>query len=847
MKVGGTGLVVTNTNASGDGSLAQAVLNDNALAQPGTITFANNLSGTITLGAALELSNVSSSSANPEEIDGLGTTTLTIAGNAVMVDPRVAAVITGLTIDSFDNNSSALSVDNCTFEIVPGSFTSVGGTFAGGVVFDIAQGANVTLQAAGTFTSGVTFNLAQSAALILSTGSVSGGTVFNLGPAAQLDLEDGTFVGGISFDFNSTQAGTVDVDDGQVSGTLTGTGLGTVQIDASRLYLGNGGATFNFPGAMLEWTSGVIDAGNGNLTNLGTITLAGSSDKGFYNDGTLDNFGAIVQTGSGNLLLGTDNVFPSLLKIEPGTSYSFENDSGIGQVQDHLGTAAFPTIDNAGTMIKTAGTGISTITIAGTLTNTGTIEADSGTLFLDAANMAQLSGTTLTGGTWNALDGANLEFPTGTAINTNAANISLGGPGATIAAVTGLAANSGSFTLTGGANFSTIGAFANSGQVTVGAGSILTVSSTFIQSSAGALNIQIGGVPGSGQIGDVAVSTTATLAGALNIALVNAFDPAAGQVFQVLTFTSVTGAFTAFGGLNPFFTQQLQPNAQEIVDTSTNAVDLDATSVAAPTAATAGQQITVSWRVTNLSSLAATGSWQDSVYLSTAPTITLTSVLVGTVEQNSGLAASANYTGSLTAAVPALEPGFYYVLVQVDSLYQVPDPNRANNTLAAGTGQLDVSVPALTVGVGFNDSFTAADQDRYYQVTVPAGGTLSVTLQSHANSGATALYVSQGTLPTPFNYQEAAAIPNQANQTVVVPQVQKATTYFILANSVSGNAATATYTLTAAQGSGLTVSAISSYAGGNAGNVTIEIDGTNFSPTPLPVSAGRRYHQRLGH
>ncbi len=61
------------------------------------------------------------------------------------------------------------------------------------------------------------------------------------------------------------------------------------------------------------------------------------------------------------------------------------------------------------------------------------------------------------------------------------------------------------------------------------------------------------------------------------------------------------------------------------------------------------------------------------------------------------LAGGASYNASLTAALPAtLAPGYYYVLVEVDSLYQLPDPNRANNILAATTGQIDIGLPALT-------------------------------------------------------------------------------------------------------------------------------------------------------
>ena len=134
--------------------------------------------------------------------------------------------------------------------------------------------------------------------------------------------------------------------------------------------------------------------------------------------------------------------------------------------------------------------------------------------------------------------------------------------------------------------------------------------------------------------------------------------------------------------------------------------------------------------------------------------ITASSILLGSVVHTGGLGAGGSYSGSLTAAVPALAPGSYYVLVQADSLYQIPDPNRANNTLTA-TGQLAVSLPSLTLGKAATGSFTAADQDDYYQVTVPAGGSLVVSAASAASSGALAVYVSQGTLPTPYNYQDA--------------------------------------------------------------------------------------------
>src|SRR5262249_37202698 len=144
---------------------------------------------------------------------------------------------------------------------------------------------------------------------------------------------------------------------------------------------------------------------------------------------------------------------------------------------------------NAGTIRKTGGMATSDLSIQGKIINTGAIEADSGTLFLDAQGLAQLAGTALTGGAWNALNGATLQFPTGSSIATNAANIALGGAGATLTALARLMSNSGSLSVTGGATFTTAGDLTNSGNLTVGGP--FHVTGNYTQSTGAALNVQL--------------------------------------------------------------------------------------------------------------------------------------------------------------------------------------------------------------------------------------------------------------------------------------------------------------------------------------------------------------------
>jgi RHS repeat-associated protein len=731
---------------------------------------------------------------------------------------------TGLNFPVLTHGSVALT--NGTSVTVQGTLVALPATGSSGGTINVppSQGLLFTLTNSGTLTN-TTINVGQGTFLGLPGGTYAGGSLFNVGQNATVTLAGGTYTGGATFRVGA--GATIDLTGGQTTrfgGTFTGIGAGTVLLGSGNFFPVLGGATLNFPGSMFQWTGGAMELSVGDVTSLGTINLSGANQTQIYADGTLNNFGTIIQTGTGNFGLHSDNVTPTTLMIEPGAQYLMESDAGINNL--------FYTnrIVNQGTIRKVAGTGTSTITVSGVLDNTGTIEVDSGTLALAPTSIAQVSGSTLAGGTWSTLNGAALRLPSGASIVTNNARVSLGGPGANIAGLGGLSVNNGSFTVSGGAGFTTTGDFTSSGNLTVGAGSVLNVTGNFTQTSGGTLSAQIGGIPAGGLFGQVAVTGTATLAGTLNAAMVNAYIPTAGQVYNLLTFASVTGNFTAFTGLSPYFTESLTATAQQLI-AATGPVDLVTSNVSASTSATAGQSITVTWQASDQSSQALSTSWQDSVYLSPTPNITSQSILIAGVPHVGGLAANGQYSGSWTGAVPSLAPGYYYVLVQADSLYQTADGDRANNIAAAGTGQIQVMVPSLTVGTPLTDAFTAADQDHYYQVSVPAGSSLQIALASTAGSGGVALYVSQGTLPTPYNYQAAAANANVPSPSLSMPQVSAATTYYILAHSIAGAAATAGFTLTINQSNGLGVSAFWPGAGGDHGTVTVEIDGTNFSPS----------------
>ena len=509
----------------------------------------------------------------------------------------------------------------------------------------------------------------------------------------------------------------------EFTGTYTGSGAGTIALNSGRFAAGIGGATIDFPGTMFQWTGGIMDVGLGDLTSRGTINVAGPNDKFLTNGGTLDDFGTIVQSGAGAI---RPEGLATTLKIEPAASYLIESDSGADQT--NIGLAA---IDNAGTIKKTAGTGTSTIQTAG-LSNTGTIEVVSGTLKL-SGGVTQVSGSTLTAGTWNAMGGSAIQLPVNTAINTNLATIALAGPGATITGIDGLAASSGSFALTNGASFTTSGAFSNTGGLTVGAGSTFSVHGNYAQGASATLEVDIGGSAASKQFGVLAVTGAATLAGAVKTTLLSGFDPAAGNNYTIATYAGQTGGGSlSFEGVEQgrfaFFEPTVGSTAI-VLGTTTSAADLAADSFSVPATATAGGPFSFTYQVSNPSTIAAAGNWVDSFYLSTTQRLSPSSTLVARVPLAGGLAANGQYSKTVNATLPPVAATNYWVIEVADSQGLVPDVNRANN-IAASAQAIQVSVPSLTLGSTTSGTISSG-QGKLFQINLPAGD----DVHFHLNTG----------------------------------------------------------------------------------------------------------------
>ena len=281
---------------------------------------------------------------------------------------------------------------------------------------------------------------------------------------------------------------------------------------------------------------------------------------------------------------------PTSTPIPP--SQLHESELAINAAEFGTGTSVMDNQLTNGGIVLADGTG-GTLELQADNTNNGTYEAEGGgVLQVDSGTLANYSSGTLTGGAYDAASGGSINL-VGASITTNAANVTLDGASSTFAAIAPITQNTGSFTLTNSAAFTTTGDFTNTGTVAVLNGADFVVTGKLTNSGTITLDPSTISVNGdmilqsdstltfglssntSGQYDQINVSGAATLAGTLSVNVLSGFTPTLGETFTILTASNgITGSFnqsTVTSGLDVF---QLQY--------SNGSVQLDTTAVPEP-------------------------------------------------------------------------------------------------------------------------------------------------------------------------------------------------------------------------------------------------------------------------
>ncbi len=349
-----------------------------------------------------------------------------------------------------------------------------------------------------------------------------------------------------------------------ITGTLNNTG-DTLSLNASTgsWFLRNGeirGGGLNMAdGQTLRFTTsgGTLRdvTVNGDLSLEGaavSTTIAGSTRFGTL---TLTSSGASLFIAPGYVL--KDRIYAAAtggqsIEVSPSGALTIDTTGEVRFLAGTLGNLAFggsnlSSLTNNGLISCEATSRTLTIGPA-SFTNNGTVQALAGTIsFQSNTAITNVSGSTLTGGTWRAVGTGVISGTPFGSIFTNAANVELGGAGV-FAPIGSLRTNAGTFSLSGGKDLALApgnGTLLNDGTIALGAGSTLSVTGAYTQGPGGKLDSSFNGTNPATNIGVLNASGVVTLAGTLKAQPVDNYLPAAFLDFTVVSGASRSGSFSA--------------------------------------------------------------------------------------------------------------------------------------------------------------------------------------------------------------------------------------------------------------------------------------------------------------
>jgi len=248
-----------------------------------------------------------------------------------------------------------------------------------------------------------------------------------------------------------------------------------------------------------------------------------------------------------------------------------------------------------------------------------------------------------------------------------------------------------------------------------------------------------------------------------------------------------------------------------------------------PTNGVPGQTASINYSVTNeAGGNNVTGTWKDTLYLSKDQTWDINDAVFGSnwISYYSGspLTPGSSYSRTVTATLPGLDPGDYYVIVRSDILNQVQETSESDN-LSASLNQVNLDAEQLPLNGSVTGSL-GQGQAVYYRLEVGAGETVRINLDSANDFSANELYVSYGGMPSRGHYDFSSQESFSADPSVVIPETQ-AGTYYILAYGASVSGAPA-FTVSAATVP-FSITEVATTTINNNANSTLRIRGAKFA------------------
>ncbi len=550
----------------------------------GSAALTKSAAGTVTLSAANTYTGLTSVLAG----------TLALGASNVLADSGNITVSGGtLALSSFSDTVNAVTLTGGSLTGTTGTLTgSAYNVESGSITAKLGGTADLTKTSAGTVTlsgantyTGLTSVLAGTLALGASNVLADSGNITVSGGTLALSsfsdtVNAVTLTGGSLTGTTGTLTGSAyNVESGSITAKLGGTAdltktsAGTVTLSGANTYTG---LTSVLAGTLALGANNVLADATNLIVNGGTVNLASFSDtvnavtlvSGLITFGTLTGSAFNVESGtiyadlSGNA---------SLVKTTPGwVELKSVANTFTGGTDIHAGTlwlnGGIDRLPNTSNLTISGGS----ILVGSPSEFVGTVTLISGSIEPSAQNLIGTAYNVQSGVIHSSLGGAAPLTKTTVGTVTVAGWLSYSGAtnvveGTLALGVDGRLNGGGLVTVAPGANLEGSGLIAgpvvNNGRIAPGASAgTLSLSNTFTQNAAASLDIEIGGMLVGAQHDRLAITGTATLAGTLNVSLINGFSPEGSQSFVLLTAGSINGTFDTVNlpALAPFKSWQLE-------------------------------------------------------------------------------------------------------------------------------------------------------------------------------------------------------------------------------------------------------------------------------------------------
>ena len=192
----------------------------------------------------------------------------------------------------------------------------------------------------------------------------------------------------------------------------------------------------------------------------------------------------------------------------------------------------------------------------------------------------------------------------------------------------------------------------------------------------------------------------------------------------------------------------------------------------------AGDDIDITWDISNTSSNAVSGNWKDAVYISADQNWDINDVLIGEETHTGGLGAGGVYTRrmkvlleeymkAINSIMPGLTPGPYYVIVRTDIINNINEEDEENNDGVSST-TMAIDVQELTLGVPDTSAVTNEERE-HFRLSLPENHDLRVVVDCASQYDEAELYIRNGEVPTRVAYDHHFTV--DAYRDVIVPGI----------------------------------------------------------------------------